>query len=194
MIFNPLDIIGKKYGNLFVQQFTESHPKNPYKTGRIEYFYICQCKCGKLHKAKRNNLITGHTKSCGCLRKICGKNNKSWTGFKEISGRTWYQIMQGAKERNIQFTISIKEAWEQYKKQNKKCAYTGLLLDMNAFKDSYNFKTASLDRINSLKGYESGNIQWVHKEINFMKGNLSSAEFVKLCRSVHDWKFMTGTD
>ena len=41
--------------------------------------------------------------------------------------------------------------------------------------------TASLDRIDSSKGYVKGNIQWVHIAINFMKHSLPEEEFVRWC-------------
>ena len=39
-------------------------------------------------------------------------------------------------------------------------------------------KTASLDRINPLVGYIMGNVRWVHKIVNKMKGDLSDVEFM----------------
>lgn len=42
----------------------------------------------------------------------------------------------------------------------------------------------SIDRINSDIGYEEGNIQWVDKRINMMKGSLSNKEFIELCTKV----------
>jgi hypothetical protein len=44
--------------------------------------------------------------------------------------------------------------------------------------------TASLDRIDSSKGYVEGNVQWVHKRINIMKNDLSDSEFIEWCRVV----------
>ena len=41
--------------------------------------------------------------------------------------------------------------------------------------------TASLDRINNKKGYIEGNVQWVHKYINLMKGYLHEDTFLYLC-------------
>lgn len=46
--------------------------------------------------------------------------------------------------------------------------------------------TASLDRIDSSKGYIKGNIQWVHKDINKMKNNYNQAYFINLCALVVD--------
>lgn len=45
---------------------------------------------------------------------------------------------------------------------------------------------ASLDRIDSLKGYAEGNVQWVHKTVDQMKWNLSQEELVKWCRLILD--------
>ena len=44
--------------------------------------------------------------------------------------------------------------------------------------------TASLDRIDSSKGYIEGNVQWVHKRVNLMKGNMSTENFIEWCNLV----------
>ena len=44
--------------------------------------------------------------------------------------------------------------------------------------------TASLDRIDSSRGYDADNIQWVHKDINWMKQDFSQSEFIAYCRRV----------
>lgn len=54
-----------------------------------------------------------------------------------------------------------------------------------SFGNSWNRKcTASLDRIDSAKGYVEGNVQWVHKRINLMKGTLSEKDFIAFCQMV----------
>jgi len=42
----------------------------------------------------------------------------------------------------------------------------------------------SLDRIDSGLGYDLGNIQWVHKNVNQMKWTLSQAAFIEICLAV----------
>ena len=44
--------------------------------------------------------------------------------------------------------------------------------------------TASLDRIDSNKGYIKGNVQWVHKDVNTMKMDHTQEEFIKICTMV----------
>ena len=47
-----------------------------------------------------------------------------------------------------------------------------------------NEQTASLDRIDNSKGYIVGNVQWVHKQVNFMKGTMEQKEFIKFCKLI----------
>lgn len=47
-----------------------------------------------------------------------------------------------------------------------------------------NPKAASLDRIDSKRGYTEGNVQWVHKSVNLAKNSLSEVEFIMLCHAV----------
>ena len=47
-----------------------------------------------------------------------------------------------------------------------------------------NKNTASLDRIDSSKGYVEGNVQWVHKMINMSKQQYSQEEFIDMCKAV----------
>ncbi len=54
------DITGKQFGKLIVVGYAG-------KNDKIHY-WICKCSCGgPLIKIRRYNLISGHTRSCGCL-------------------------------------------------------------------------------------------------------------------------------
>lgn len=187
-MFNALDIIGNKFGKLTVDRFHSKIGKNP-----IKYFYMCTCECGNKKKIQRCNLITNdHTRSCGCLKEIKGKDNKFWKGYQDLSSAQWNSYKSKAKYRNLDFKISIKEAWNLFVKQKGLCALTGVPIKLSfsnrrkpsskRTKDGY--YTASLDRINNNKGYIKGNIQWVHKDINWMKGTFSQKEFIELCKLV----------
>lgn len=44
--------------------------------------------------------------------------------------------------------------------------------------------TASLDRIDSSKGYVVGNVQWVHKDVNTVKWDLTLDNFFRVCKMV----------
>jgi hypothetical protein len=47
-----------------------------------------------------------------------------------------------------------------------------------------NPQTASLDRIDSNKGYTKDNVVWVHKNVNAFKNCLSHKDFIKICHLV----------
>ena len=50
----------------------------------------------------------------------------------------------------------------------------------------YGEQTASLDRIDSHKGYVVGNTQWVHTMVNMCKNKYAHAKFVEMCQAVAD--------
>lgn len=153
-------------------------------TKRTDTLVECLCKCGKTHVATLFNVINGRVQSCGCISGG-GKQHLQWTGYEEISGLYWGSIKHGAKIRDIPIEISIQDAWKQFEKQKRKCNLSGLDLAFsktNAQRKS--FATASLDRIDSTKGYVRNNIQWIHKEINKMKNNIDQRRFIELCKYV----------
>jgi len=84
----------------------------------------------------------------------------------------------------LEISITIEDAWDLFLKQDKKCALTGLLLKIDIKSNG----TALLDRIDSSKGYTIDNIQWVHKDINFMKKNYSQDYFIEMCKKVVEYE------
>jgi hypothetical protein len=83
--------------------------------------------------------------------------------------------------KDVSKTLTLAYLDDLFEKQNKKCAYTGEPL---TFRTSTKLGNASLDRIDSSKGYIEGNLQWVHKTINEMKTDLSHDIFVEYCKKV----------
>lgn len=112
------------------------------------------------------------------------EKNICWKGYGGLTGKFWSSIKISAKRRNISFEITIEEAWEQWLKQNGKCAYTDRKLELAILRKDFNKITASLDRINSSKPYAKDNIQWVEKQVNLMKNTMSDKEFVTICKLI----------
>lgn len=157
--------------------------------------WLCRCKCGNLTKATTAKLNNGHKTSCGCARQEraralqrFGVDHHSWKGVGELSGSVWNRIRACAKQRNKTFTIDIDYAWSLYEAQKGRCRLSGAKLYLaKSSKDLLNGKnTASLDRIDSSKGYEAGNVQWVHVIVNYMKQGLQEDIFIDWCRLVAD--------
>lgn len=67
---NKEDLIGKKFGKLLVIKFDRvEHRRDSKGKNRDKGYWICKCDCGKEVSIERNVLVTGKTKSCGCLIK-----------------------------------------------------------------------------------------------------------------------------
>ena len=175
-----LDLTGQKFGLLTVLNL--HHIKNK------ACHWTCKCDCGNERIIRSQSLIRGATKSCGCYNSFVRKSkigikNPSWTGYESISGRYFGAIKQGAKIRKLEFNITLPYIWEVFKNQNQRCALSGILLQFNTHSDKSD-GNASLDRIDSLKGYVEGNVQWVHKDINQMKMDLPEEVFLKYCKII----------
>lgn len=150
------------------------------ETGRRRW--RCLCDCGKEKLIAPTHFCSGQSKSCGCLNNRTRSNHPSWTGFGEISGAYFSEIKGNAIERHHIFDITIGYIWDLFIKQNRKCALTGV--EITFAKKGKMFKTASLDRIDSQKGYVEGNVQWVHKDINWLKNKFDQDYFIEMCKLV----------
>ena len=94
-------------------------------------------------------------------------------------------LLKSCRNRTKEFDLDLpylKELWES---QNGKCAVTGVALEL---KDSYNKNyQASIDRIDSSKGYIKGNIRFTSVSVNWLKSNLDDnhlMEFFQICKMV----------
>lgn len=149
----------------------------------------CECDCGNKKNVRCSHIVTGHTKSCGCQGRGKGSNSYVSMDIKDYGEiPAWYYkvILKGAKRRNIYVGIDIKYINDLFVAQNKKCSLSGIDI---RFYDKFNKTktTASLDRIDSNKGYISGNLQWVHKDFNRMKLTFDQKYFFELCKKIVDF-------
>lgn len=184
-----IDNIGERFGRLIVIERIENYIS---KNGKNRVRYKCLCDCGNFKEVLKESLMNDSTKSCGCLRKQLLRN-KVWKGYKEISGRLISAIKSGAKSRGFEYNLSNEYLWNLFIKQDRKCALTGYDIKFTAnYKNFKNNQTASLDRIDSTKGYVEGNVQWVHKDINKLKWDWSLEKFYELCESVVNFKLLKG--
>jgi hypothetical protein len=124
-------IIGKKFGKWTV----------------IKYFcqggyYFCHCKCGTRKAVRRDGLITGKSKSCGCYALELASKSTKWKRVSE----SYRQYKFNAKLKKLKFNIS-KSVFRNLVK--KKCYYCNGLS-----KRGFN----GLDRVNNKKGYILNNV------------------------------------
>lgn len=103
-----------------------------------------------------------------------------------IEGRT-RRIFQRAKCRakrdEITFTITEEEVLRLL--LVGKCAQSGILFDLQGKKNTFRNPFApSIDRIDSMLGYEKGNVQLVCNMFNSGKGEHDEIDFIAMCIAV----------
>jgi hypothetical protein len=117
-------------------------------------------------------------------------------GLKKYPGNiysfTWHSILNGAKEKKFEINITPEYIWGLYLRQNGLCNLTGQKIVFSDSYRNYKIQSASLDRINSKKGYIIGNVQWVHKTVNKMKLDFSLDRFLYLCNTINDYQIQKG--
>lgn len=94
----------------------------------------------------------------------------------------WDSLLTVSSIRLINVDVTKKYIFDLLEFQQNKCALTGRRISIGM--GTKIPRTASLDRIDSTKGYEEGNLQWVAVKLNQMKGSLSQGRFIELCKKV----------
>ena len=139
----------------------------------------CECKCGKNITVKSDSLLSGHTVSCGCKKKIHGKSNK------ERLYQTWKNMRQRCNNPNRSDYkryggrgIKICDEWNDYN------TFRDWALS-NGYADNL-----SIDRIDVNGNYEPSNCRWVddiiqannvrsNRIITFRNSTYTMAEFAR---------------
>ena len=143
--------------------------------------YKVQCSCGNTRYMPASQ-ITSTDKYQTCRRCSSGK---ILSNFREsfISRLKKSALLRGkvfSSDVTPEYLYSLLES------QNFKCAISGdnLLPEDNSLDHIRKELPLSLDRIDSTKGYIVGNLQWVTKRVNWMKGDLSMTDFLALCNKI----------
>lgn len=170
---NTIDRTGQVYNNWTFISYIGS---NKHK----ESIWLCRCSCGNIQESVTGNIVSGGSKQC----RECADKTKPYAH--ELSDVFWKQISSRSVRKNFEFTITKEYAYDIFLRQNKKCALSGvdIFLAQTPRDVRFGIRTASLDRIDSLKGYVPGNVQWVHKDINIMKNSMTQEQFIIWCKLV----------
>jgi len=111
--------------------------------------------------------------------------HKDGTKYYCMTHEYWSYVKGQAKQRDIEFSLRKEDICNQLVSRGYRCNLSGRKISellMPGDPDA-----GSLDRIDSSKGYLSGNIQMVTKQINISKHSMSNEEFINLCRDVVRW-------
>lgn len=109
--------------------------------------------------------------------------NASLRKFRDtVKGAThvsYHAAMRRAKVESLPFDITLEYIRDLFEQQEGLCALSDRPMSPKSGWDS-----PSLDKIDPNLGYTVGNVQWLTKRMNTIKGNLTGGEFLEMCRKV----------
>lgn len=140
--------------------------------GRNKACIKCYNKRGAIYKKNWKKLNPELAKE---RSRLYGKISYHRSGEEDIQRRLG-RWKSGAKRRGIIWSIE----YEDIKDLPLICYYSGIEL---TFKRG-EFNTLSLDRLDSSKGYEKGNVVFSSVTANYMKSELSQEEFISMCKKI----------
>lgn len=145
--------------------------------GHGHHMWLWSCNfCGRSFGPSTLSHLRRSNRCVGCGRS--GENSHNWCGYEQIKGEYLHRYESDARKRGLAWAITAEQLWQKWTEQEGCCAYTGWLLTHGT--------DASIDRIRNAEGYVPGNVQWVHRDINYMKRTYSEVYFLKLCLAVAD--------
>ena len=129
-----------------------------------------QCDCGTVKWVQANEL-TNPNRNFKCAAQA-ERNGK----VGELTLTRFTKLQRSAEKRNIEFLVSLEYLSNLYESQNHICAITGRHIN--------SIDEASLDRIDSSKGYIEGNVQWTTYQANVSKHTMTMEELYQFCKDV----------
>lgn len=171
-----IDFTGQRRGKIEILKPVASN----HKGGGKHVKWLVRCDCGIEYEIISSTLNSCNNLCCEKCRYIASRSKE------ELKNYIWNALKYVAKTRKKEFSITKEYAYQLFLQQDKKCALTGrnIKFATHAKAHTQGETTASLDRIDSSKGYVEGNVQWLHKDVNKMKWDLSQEDFIKICKEV----------
>jgi hypothetical protein len=169
--YHFLELGNKRFGRLVVKRKLEE------RLG-AEIVWECRCDCGVICKVRRGHLITGTTKSCGCLRKDVTSGRRRLRPYESL----YNNCRTTALRRGLCFDFSYVEFVELT--AHTECHYCGKEVKWAKVNLGKNGPSSNLDRKDSEQGYTKDNCLICCGDCNLMKSDHSYGNFLKLVRRI----------
>lgn len=148
------------------------------------HIYCCRGCVSKGLSKIRNGVSKGPAseKMLEHIKKICGNRNDEYTPFR--------YSLNCAKRRFKDVNITLDDLKEVWERQNGICPYTGYKLILPEYSNVNKidfFHRASLDRIDSSKGYIKGNVQFISTPINLMKQSQTDLDVKHFLKEISNY-------
>jgi hypothetical protein len=167
-----IDITGWKFGRLTAQWVAGRGTAGPGIGARKfpQIQWLCLCECGGLVTVPVGNLISGNSKSCGCLhRELAAKRLTTHGKAGSAEQSMWLMAKHRAKRKGLPFDLAIEDIAIP-----ERCPMLGILLVRGT--DKLHDASPTLDRIRAAKGYVKENIRVISYKANRAKNNLTLEE------------------
>lgn len=151
-------LIGEMFGRLYVERLAETRRLSPLHSQR---YWDCRCLCGGRVVVRTGALLSGHTKSCGCLQResVANRNRRMKGAGISPQMKPLYNIWQQMKQRCYNPNAGY---YHRYGGRGIRVCERWLSSFVNFSADIGPRPSPkhSLDRINNNGNYEPGNVRW----------------------------------
>ena len=179
------NLLGERFGALAITEYLHDDV-----SGKPMWRAICDC--GKSTQVRSGDVKSKKIVSCGCHKNALGAIRlrriqpavaaSRRKGYRELSGSYLSTIKNRAKNFSRTYDLDPEWLYNLYVSQNGKCALSGVDISFERPR-----QTASLDRIDSKRGYEKNNVRWTHKDFNLMRLDFDDKKFYLLCKTAYNY-------
>jgi len=172
------------------------------KDTRNKHLWLCLCECGNEKIVVSDNLSSGKSNSCGCLKsEFLARSGNQYGIYKDREAALLKVQYSHLKRRNESKGFTDTLSLEDFCLLSKTpCKYCGLE-HSKEIEDRLNeskkgkrlsdhvLKCNGVDRVDSSKGYTKGNSVPCCKFCNFAKHTMSESDFYQWVKRVYEFSF-----
>ena len=184
--------VGDRYGRLLVVSHSGKDKRN-------KHLWLCKCDCGNEKIIVSDNLSSGKSNSCGCLKsEFLANSGFQFKGIENREDAILKVQYSHLKRRNRLKGFTNVITFDEFCNLSKtKCYYCGLE-NSREIEDCYNetktkgkisdtvIKINGIDRIDSNKGYSFDNVVACCKYCNGAKNTMTQEEFKEWIKRVYE--------